>query len=441
MSRSSYANIPIDTRPRDNDGELIIEPLVPVDVVDILQATYEPLEWIIPDYLPEGLTLLFAKPKVGKSMLSIALSLRTAKRVNGGMSGTTLYMSLDDGNMRRYQSRVRSLLQGEEVDRGRFYVVTSSQGLDSGLLKQLEMWISYYTDTVLIVVDVFAAIKSKKKDNDVFGSDYRAMKPLQEFAVKHHLAIILVHHTRKQKDNGGDWADNINGSTGLSAAVDTLWTLDREQFSNELLLKAKGRDVPEIAVTIDLEDIDHEWVVSEEEESESKEEVLTTTQKILAVIGEVDMTPKQISEISGCGTPTVRKVITRMLQKNLVEQTTYGKYRIGRVAAIQKMQGEPQSDYDVSTSSYLICFDDVKDEDLITVAHQVYMVPVLKESGGNDKFFEFETKQGLKYAGYTKGYNKLVEWDSSEGLRSNVRKSIMLNQHRWELTMKNGLLK
>ena len=307
-------------------GETTVEPLQAFDFVDLLHEEFEPLQWIIPNYLPEGLTMLFARPKVGKSMLSLALMLRMARRVNGGVDGEVLYLTLDDTNKRRLQDRTRSLLQGEEIERGRVWGALQARTLDSGIVEQLFMWIVAHPATKLIAIDVYASIKPRKQDDDVFKSDYQAIAKLREFAALYHIAIILIHHTRKQADTE-DWMDSINGSTGLLAAVDTFWRVERVARSNELILRVRGRDIiRELAVNLNLDDLDAPWVVQGEEEE--SQEVSATAQKILVTLQQSHeaMKPKQIAEQTGIKQHTALVTLRRLLQKNLVKQTSYGSY-------------------------------------------------------------------------------------------------------------------
>jgi RecA-family ATPase len=65
--------------------------------------------------LPEGLTLLAGKPKLGKSWLafSVALSIAAGGGALGAQpvaKGDVLYLALED-NARRLQSRARRLLE------------------------------------------------------------------------------------------------------------------------------------------------------------------------------------------------------------------------------------------------------------------------------------------------------------------------------------------
>ena len=81
---------------------------------DLLSWELPPVRWTIPDILPEGLTLLAGKPKLGKSWLALSIALSIAA---GGVAlgaqpverGDVLYLALED-NARRLQSRAKRLL-------------------------------------------------------------------------------------------------------------------------------------------------------------------------------------------------------------------------------------------------------------------------------------------------------------------------------------------
>jgi RecA-family ATPase len=49
----------------------------------LLARQLPPIQWAIPEILPEGLTLLAGKPKLGKSWLALAMALAVA---SGGVA-------------------------------------------------------------------------------------------------------------------------------------------------------------------------------------------------------------------------------------------------------------------------------------------------------------------------------------------------------------------
>ena len=78
---------------------------------ELLSWELPPTRWAIPEILPEGLTLLAGKPKLGKSWLALSAALSIA---SGGVAlgtqpvirGDVLYLALED-NARRLQARTR----------------------------------------------------------------------------------------------------------------------------------------------------------------------------------------------------------------------------------------------------------------------------------------------------------------------------------------------
>ena len=50
----------------------------PFTLPELLARQLPPIQWAIPDILPEGLTLLAGKPKLGKSWLALAMALAVA---------------------------------------------------------------------------------------------------------------------------------------------------------------------------------------------------------------------------------------------------------------------------------------------------------------------------------------------------------------------------
>jgi AAA domain len=91
----------------------------------LLAEEFPPIRWVVPDVLPEGVTILAGKPKLGKSWLAMDLCLGVAqggavlgtKRVEGG---PCLYLALED-SPRRLQRRLRGLVESDGVADGGEY--------------------------------------------------------------------------------------------------------------------------------------------------------------------------------------------------------------------------------------------------------------------------------------------------------------------------------
>src|SRR5207249_348178 len=100
--------------------------------------------WAVPDLIPEGVTLLCGKPKLGKSWLLLAILIAVASGAValGNIAveqGEVLYISLEDKD-KRLQKRANIVNQNHRVS-DKFHYATSWPRLNEGGLEFLEEWI------------------------------------------------------------------------------------------------------------------------------------------------------------------------------------------------------------------------------------------------------------------------------------------------------------
>ena len=69
-----------------------------------------------------------------------------------------------------------------------------------GLIVQLEDYLKEYPDSRLIVIDTLQKVRTAPKDN-AYASGYGDISLIKDFADRHSLAVIVVHHIRKQNDS------------------------------------------------------------------------------------------------------------------------------------------------------------------------------------------------------------------------------------------------
>lgn len=89
--------------------------------------------------------------------------------------------------------------------------------LGEELDERIKQFISDHPDAVLIIIDTLQMIRRPALDNS-YANDYADLTALKKLADKHRIAILLIHHLRKQKDD--DHFNRISSTTGLSGAVD-----------------------------------------------------------------------------------------------------------------------------------------------------------------------------------------------------------------------------
>lgn len=225
---------------------------------DLSAQEFEPIKYVVPGYIAEGLTLIAGKPKIGKSwfMLDIALAVASGGICLGNVpceQGDVLYLALED-NMRRLQSRLHKLweyesLAGDIAVPDRLYFSTEWKRAGEGGIENIREWIDDHPAARLVIVDVLAMFKatSRGREQTLYEADYGALKDLQSLAMDIGVAIVVVHHTRKSAADS-DPFEKVSGTLGLSGAADTTIILDRDQ--NGCTLYGRGRDIEEIETAV-----------------------------------------------------------------------------------------------------------------------------------------------------------------------------------------------
>lgn len=197
---------------------------------------------LIDGLLYTGTYLFVGAPKLGKSFFMAQL----AYHVSTGTSfwnypvrkGTVLYLALED-DYHRLQKRLYRMFGTESTD-NLFFSVTSKQ-LGKGLTDQLSSFISKHPDTALVIIDTLQKVREASGESFSYGNDYDIISQLKEFADRHKICLLLVHHTRKQKAD--DNFDMISGTNGLLGAADGAFLLHKsKRTSNEAVLEVSGRD-------------------------------------------------------------------------------------------------------------------------------------------------------------------------------------------------------
>lgn len=216
-----------------------------VSAVDLQQKSIPPVRWIMQDLIPAGLTILASPPKFGKSWMAMALCLATAA---GGRflahrcyQSRALYLALEDSE-RRLKSRLEKLLNGRPAPPG-FDFTTEAPTLSTGLVDVLEAYIKQHPETGLVIIDTLQKVRDMGGGKDVYGRDYADIAALKRFADVHNIAVVMIHHLRKMRDDG-DPFNMISGTTGISGAADSMWVLVKEKRGDDTAtLNITGRDV------------------------------------------------------------------------------------------------------------------------------------------------------------------------------------------------------
>ncbi|MDG1370918.1 MAG: AAA family ATPase [Paracoccaceae bacterium] len=332
------------------DGKLRL-----INAASLQTKTFPPIKWLVEDRLPEGLSLLCGKPKLGKSWLALDLACAVAE---GGQflgnlceQGAALYLALED-NQRRLQDRlkrIRPLVGWPE----RLDLTCEAPRLSEGGAAAIEEWIASADNPRLIIVDTLATVRPPKnsKESDYQG-DYAALRDLHRIAGEHRLAVVVVHHLRKTE--GDDPFDMVSGSTGLTGAADATLILTKRTEDGGAVLYGRGRDLQEFEVAVEF-DPDHcRWKVL----GDPSVVFLSDTRLELAKAMKAGkQTPGAIATVTGLSETNVTQTLRRMVRDGQALKEARGCYvltealseRVSEVSDCQDSTGETDNLTDLTT--------------------------------------------------------------------------------------------
>lgn len=238
-----------------------------------------------------------------------------------------LYVDLENGR-RRVRNRLIKALQLDPDAKLDFLAYWfSCAKLDAGLIEQLEVWRLSCPNPRLVVIDVLQAIKPASRDNrTAYENDYDIWRPLKNWAEKTGVAVLGLHHTRKQLSE--DPLESLSGSNGLSACADTCLILDLKAGSRTLYIR--GRDVEECRYLLD---------------KRGQQQVLTPMDAATPSLGPAELIRSYIDDAKGevCVAEIVaatgvtndnaRQVLSRLVKERLILRPDHGRYASIRLRA------------------------------------------------------------------------------------------------------------
>jgi hypothetical protein len=300
-----------------------------VTAADLMSAELPPVRWCVRGVLPEGVTLLAGKPKLGKSWLALGLCVAVAA---GGVAlgtrqveqGGVLFLALED-NRRRLQKRLGKMLCGPAPTG--LEMATTWPKLDEGGVEALRAWLVEHPEARLVAVDTLAKIRPRTRGQNIYQEDYAALEELLPLAAEHEVAIVVVHHTRKM--TAADPLDEISGSTGLTGGVDGVLVLKRDRGKADAVLHVDGRDIEEpaeYALKWDAETAG--WTIVGDAEEHRTSEI---RKAILEVVSNTDK-PIGPTDVADALDESVNKIKQRMYQMSKdgeLRVVSRGRYVIG----------------------------------------------------------------------------------------------------------------
>jgi hypothetical protein len=296
-----------------------------------LQSTeFKDPAWIVPGILPEGLCLLSARPKKGKTWL--ALDISVAKSSGGcalGKSdlrlsqGKVLYLCRED-KLRRAQKRLEKIMEGALFP-DEIILAETWPKLDRGGLEALQDFLKEHDDCKMVVIDSYVKIKPQRPKNvDPYDFDMAVAGDLQSLAQERQVCILLIYHNRKTESE--DPLDDVIGSTGLTGAVDAVLVLRRGRGQADGNLFVTGRDVEEQELALKFHSGEGLWeLMGEAAEYAKSQERIEIINFLREHQGQGPKAPKEIAEALEKKSNSIKALLWKMVKDNEVKSLG-GKY-------------------------------------------------------------------------------------------------------------------
>ena len=235
-----------------------------MDAETLVNTPLAAMPFVVSELIPQGLHMIGGAAKIGKSWLMLWLGLRIAKGEPiwkyECKQGTVLYLALEDS----YERLQRRLLDLTDEGSPHLHCAVVCKTLADGFCQEIDAFMAENPSTRMIIVDTFQKIRGDGAGNtNPYAHDYQELSMLKELAAKHGIAILLVHHLRKQGAN--DPVNTLTGSTGIAGAVDSTFILQRDKRTeNAATLFCTGRDIKTLEIPLVFSEEHCTWLLRDE---------------------------------------------------------------------------------------------------------------------------------------------------------------------------------
>lgn len=312
----------------------------------------------------QSVTVLAGNPKARKSFMALEQSLSVT---NGEpfldhyntICSNVFMIALEDGKI-RLNNRLNKLAYQAS---GKFSFTT--KGLK---IKELEELIVLRKNTGqkidCLIIDTYGKFFGCDF-KDSYKGHYENITKLKALAEQYDIAILIIHHTSKKKNE--DWTQNVLGSQGITGSVDTIMYLDRKRDSDEGILYITGRDIEEQSINVTFNNQNYRWMKSKLQKdnnihlSPEREEIY----KILRDKKE-PMQLKDIAEKVGKSTKSVQNLLKKLSDNKLVKIVKTGFYQVQdskQVDSMDVVEDEFQME-SVDTMEHEFEMDSMEDDEM-----------------------------------------------------------------------------
>jgi 5S rRNA maturation endonuclease (ribonuclease M5) len=314
--------------PDTRGGPQGITPLQTFTAAELMRMKLPDPKYAVQGIIPEGLTLLGGKPKLGKSwlmlhlLIAVALGALALGKIQV-VQRQVLYLSLED-TRRRLQDRLRRLLgEGNAAPAG-LHLVRECERMDKGGLDSLRAWLDTHPPPGLVVIDTWGRFRPRRPGSgDKYDLDYGDGEVLKKLADDYAVPIVAVCHCRKLPAE--DPIEEISGSVGLTGACDGILVMRRERGQHDATLIITGRDLEDAELALSWDKERCLWQLADNAED------FRLTKERQEVIGILDQNPAgltigAVKDITGKQYDAVKRMLQRMAGDGQIAALGKGRY-------------------------------------------------------------------------------------------------------------------
>jgi hypothetical protein len=317
-----------------------------------------PIEYVVQNLIPEGLTLLVSPPKIGKSWM--VLDIAAAVSEGGYALGVVpvdkrpvLYLALEDGRgrLQRRQEKI-------DAPASQWLNYLTLPDLNTSVIETITAFVERQAEhKPLVILDTLGKVRGTYTGNDSYGRDYSDMSALKSI-VDHHpgSSLIVVHHTNKGEK--ADFMDSVSGTQGLNGGADSTLVINRKRHEREGTLHVTSRDAAEGEYACFFDD--GLWTLDGADLADAAKAAQTrkATAGLGDAMGEVialvskhpeGIKPKDVAELLGWEASKARLYLKRAYDENRLAKAGYGVYTpVTHVTPVTLPGTSPTNSYTVT---------------------------------------------------------------------------------------------
>lgn len=283
---------------------------------DIISTQEPERDWVWEGILPSGgLSLIVAKPKIGKTTLALQLAVAVSRGETflgrKTRRAAVIFLALEE-HRDEVQKSLKKLGVTEESDEPLFLHFGTAP---ANAMQEIEPLIRE-KGAKFLVIDILQKFCRVKDLND-YSQVTRTLEPLMSVGRKLDCQISLTHHAGKADREDGD---DILGSTGLLGGVDTSIHIKKRNKESRIFstIQRYGVDVPQTVIALK----DGCLVM---EGSREEVEIEENVPLILVALGEGPLAEKDIWEKVGKDHSRVSSALRKLVEQKAVIRTGTGK--------------------------------------------------------------------------------------------------------------------